>query len=168
MTDPVGHNEHVTRITVAIDVDGVICPLVDSLDPLRHERETGWAYTALPTVMFGSVIADPVVQTLFDLGGASAGGRDGSDGDAEGCDEVPMQVLWHTSWWLEAPESLAPALGLTHLAGGPERMFATDDEYHGRTTAEPPAPHRHAGGSSLSLSAGCPSTRSARLVATSC
>jgi hypothetical protein len=119
-------------ITVALDVDGVICPVLDPRDSLRHERETGWSFTALPAVMFGSVVAKPIVQTLFDLGVASAGSEGGSEGAVARSSSAGIEVLWHTSWWVDAPESLAPALGLTHLSGSEEKLFATKDEFLGK------------------------------------
>lgn len=123
-----------TRITVALDVDGVVSPVVDPEDPLHHERQTGWSFTSLEGVMLGSVVGDPVIQTLFDLGCAGVVERGGSDG-RDTAAASGIEVLWHTSWWREAPESLAPALGLSALSGGIEKMFATEDEYLGKSHA---------------------------------
>jgi len=117
--------ERVTRITVAIDVDGVVSPMVDPRDPLFHEVETGQAFRTLPA-MLDAVVAEPIVQLLLELSG-------GESGDEAPQRDLAAEVLWHTSWWLKAPEALAPALGLPGLTGGIERMFATRDEMLGRT-----------------------------------
>ncbi|ROR76105.1 hypothetical protein SAMN06295974_3747 [Plantibacter flavus] len=116
------------RVTVALDVDGVLCPMVDPDDPHLHERETGWEYSS-PAGLPSCVIATPVVQTLLELGGegvghASRGRRAKASSNVE--------VLWHSSWRLEASQGLAPALGAGHLTGGADRMFATVHEYRDR------------------------------------
>ena len=124
----------VTAITIALDVDGVIVPFVDPRQPLHHEEVTGWSYTDVdagePTL---SPVADPVVQLLFDLEDrcalrAGGGGVEADRGVEAGSTAagVPVRVLWHSSWRSAAPRDLAPALGLTQLAGGIERQFATD------------------------------------------
>lgn len=70
--------------------------------------------------MSKALVAEPIAQALLQLSSPRAG------------DEPIATVLWHTSWWLNAPEELAPALGLPGMTGGLERMFATEDEYLGR------------------------------------
>jgi len=121
----------VLGVTVAIDVDGVLCPFVDPLDALRHERETGWKYSHLPRVKDGVTVADPLVQTLSELVVAGAEGQGGN----EVRDQVPRRVFWHSSWWLSAAELLAPALGLSGMSGGVERMFATEAELLGKPSS---------------------------------
>lgn len=122
-------------VTVAIDVDGVVCPFVDPLDPRHHERETGWAYTSYSRGSLEAIAADPLVQTLFELGDSGGGNRGGASEGAP----AAVAVLWHTSRWLDASERLAPSLGLPGLSGGAERMFATKDEFLGLTGAAKPS-----------------------------
>ena len=111
-----------THVTVATDVDGVVSPLVDSRDPLRHERVTGWPFRTLPRqVMARALVAEPVIQTLLELTEGPTGKRDG------------VTVRWHTSWHLEAPEVLAPALGIAGLTGGAERLFASEAVWRATT-----------------------------------
>lgn len=117
---------HPTHVTVAIDIDGVLAPLVDwERDPKLHEIATGWPFRSLQEVMLRTVVAEPVVQTLLELD---------APGACSAADAPSVRVLWHSSWWLQAAEELAPALGLAHLTGGLETMFATEDEYLGRST----------------------------------
>lgn len=111
-----------THVTVAIDVDGVVSPFVDPLDPQRHERVTGWSFRSLPRrVMSRALVAEPIIQTLCELTGGEKGRRDG------------VTVRWHTSWHLEASEVLAPALGLLGMTGGTEQLFATEEVWRATT-----------------------------------
>lgn len=108
-------------VTVALDVDGVVCPVVHPDDVAKVEARTGWAYPALPHPVDRLVTAEPVRRTLVELEAASRGERSGSE-------EGPVLSLkWHTSWWRDAEALLAPALGLTSLAQN--AMFATDAEH---------------------------------------
>lgn len=111
-----------THVTVAIDVDGVVSPLVDPLDPQRHERATGWSFRALPRQMMSrALVAEPIIQTLCELTGNAHGHRD------------RVTVRWHTSWHLDAPEVLAPALGIPGMTGGSEQLFASDAVWRATT-----------------------------------
>lgn len=105
----------ITHITVALDVDGVIAPLVDPEDADRAARETGWSFSPIPGLGDELIAADPVVATLRAL-------------DAMSSSSAPLTMLWHTSWWLEASRNLAPALELPAMTGRLERMFATETE----------------------------------------
>lgn len=106
---------NIRSITVALDVDGVLLPLVDSDDASRHERETGWSFTQLEGQLPLTVAAAEVLSTIRQLVSEEA--------------PIPTTVLWHTSWRYEASRSLAPTLDLPGLTGGEETQFATTLEY---------------------------------------
>lgn len=111
------------KLTVALDVDGVVCPVMHPDDLQKVEARTGWGHAVLPHPVDRFVIADPVWRTLVELDAACAVSGAGA---VEGTE---LSVLWHTSWWREAEEVLAPALGLASLSKN--AMFATDEEHDG-------------------------------------
>ncbi len=121
---------------MALDVDGVLFPLIDPRDPQVPAEKTGWEYLTVENGVYPHAqVAEPVLQTLYEMG-AGSGVRTRTSGSRSlwrallltvrrrftrlrGCLEAPprsdVTILWHTSHGADAPRLIAPALGCDRL-----------------------------------------------------